>query len=73
MATYVHFSADERMWICLWRGEGLSQAEIARRLGGIGQPSAGSCVAMRSLPATCPTWRSDGTKPGVRAAADGSA
>jgi IS30 family transposase len=33
MATHVHFSADERMWICLWRGEGLSQAEIARRLG----------------------------------------
>lgn len=33
MAPYVHLSADERMWIYRWQREGLSQAEMARRLG----------------------------------------
>jgi IS30 family transposase len=33
MEPYVHLSADERMLIYQWQREGLSQAEIARRLG----------------------------------------
>lgn len=33
MTAYVHLSADERMWIYQWQREGLSQAEIGRRLG----------------------------------------